>query len=234
MRFGPWAIVPLVALSACRREPNKVVRTEPWPAPHVSSSAQAAPAVSRARYVLEQGEVEVEIAAGGERARGVLSTLTADIDVDFVDPTKTIGRVEADLRSLRMLSETGSEPDEATTLRAQRALEIAPDDVAGSLGKAVFQIRSLEASKGGTWVIRGELALHGIRAPKFAEVSVTPPEPGDKAPDRLVIRSLRPLVVSLSTHDIRREDGKTPPADRKAAKGADEAKVSFSLTLRRP
>src|SRR5688572_23060551 len=106
MRFGPWAFVALAALSSCRREPDKVARTEPWPSPHLSSSAAASPVVSRARYALEQGEVDVELSARGERARGVLHTLTAEIDVDFIDPAKTSGRVEADLASLRILAET--------------------------------------------------------------------------------------------------------------------------------
>jgi hypothetical protein len=160
--------------------------------------------------------------------------LTAQIDVNFADPTKTSGRVEADLAKLQILTQQGSEPDEEGTQRAQRVLGLASAPVGGvteSDRKATFQFGSLEALKPGTWLARGDLALHGVRAPKTAVVSVTPPNPGLEAPERMVIRSLHPLVISLSTHDIRQETAKTPPADRKAAKGAEEAKVSFSLTL---
>src|SRR5689334_21909396 len=61
--------------------------------------------------------------------------------------------------------------------------------------------------------VRGELSLHGVRAPVATDVSlifvmgVNPEEP----PVQLLIRSRRPLVVTPGTHDIRPRDERGVP-----------------------
>lgn len=191
----------------------------------------------RARYGLERGKLEIDIVAGDERARGSATNLRADIDADWLDPTKTTGRIEVELDALEIAGPDGTAMDAERTQRAREALG-ASGTSPGGAGVAVFTIRALEPLRQGAWLARGDLALHGIRAPESVEIGVTPtPNPAESPADRLVIRSLGPLVVSLSTHDIRPARGPSQRATRdtspKARGAAEEARVSFELTLER-
>jgi len=233
------AAIAVVFLAACR-EPPKPLRTEPWPASPASAGASASKdaGVARARYELEQGKLEIEIVSGGERARGSMTKLRADIDVDWIDPRKTTGRIEADLAALEITMADGLGVDTERTERARAALGGASGTSPGGAGLAVFSIRALEPLRQGSFVVRGDLALHGIRAPESVEIGVTPsPNPAESPANRLVIRSLGPLVVSLSTHDIRPISGPSAraagDAPAKARKPTEEASVSFELTLAR-
>lgn len=230
------AALTILFLVACR-EPPKPQRTEPWPAPlsstATSTSKDAGP--SRARYGLERGKMELDVVSGDERARGSVTKFHADIDVDWLDPTKTTGSIQVELDALEIAMPEGTTIDAERTQRAREALGGASGT---SAGVAVFSIRALEPLRQGAWLVRGDLALHGIRAPESVEIGVTPsPNPAESPADRLVIRSLGPLVVSLSTHDIRPNRGRSPRATReassKAREAAEEARVSFELTLAR-
>jgi hypothetical protein len=104
--------------------------------------------------------------------------------------------------------------------------------------KASFLIRSLARTPQGTWRVRGELALSGVRAPESLEIAVSPAlEPGARAPDRLEIRSVAPLLVTLAIHDVRPRDAHGAPVARDLGllgqKVGREARVSFELVLRR-
>ena len=90
----------------------------------------------------------------------------------------------------------------------------------------------------GTWLARGELALAGVRVPKNVEIGVSPSvDAASGAPERLLIRSIAPLVVSLSTHDIRPRDhhGAPIPKDLEllGQNVGREARVTFVLTLQK-
>jgi hypothetical protein len=85
--------------------------------------------------------------------------------------------------------------------------------------------------------VHGELSLHGVRAPLTADVTLTLVPGSDPAgpPAELLIRSRKPLVVSLSTHDITPRDAAGVPIAKDLAllgdKVGNEAKVSFELTF---
>jgi hypothetical protein len=83
----------------------------------------------------------------------------------------------------------------------------------------------------------GELSLHGVRAPARVPVTLeidAAAAPGEP-PGRLVIRSRRPLVVSLGVHDIRPRNARGVLVARELSLLGEsvgrEAKVSFELTL---
>ena len=85
----------------------------------------------------------------------------------------------------------------------------------------------------------GELSLHGVRAPARVPVSleIESAEGPPGAPTRLVIRSRKPLVVSLSVHDIRPRDTRGVLVARELSLLGEnvgrDATVTFELTLAR-
>jgi hypothetical protein len=232
-----------LALS-CRREPVQRDRTEPWAAPAVSvspSSHSAEAPVRRARYRLEQGKVEFELPAKTAKPRGSASVLRAELEFDPRVPEQATGVVEVDLASLSIFGDGGEVAD---TERSTRALEwlglgaAVAADSRESARKVSFLLRSLARTPQGSWLVRGELALAGVRAPESVEIAVKPAvEPSAGAPERLEIRSVTPLVVTLSTHDIRPRDPHGAPIARDlelfGQKVGREARVSFALTLLR-
>jgi polyisoprenoid-binding protein YceI len=235
-------VFALLAL-ACRREPERRDRTEPWAAPGVTASASSpvTKTAARVRYVLEQGKVEFELPARQGKPRGTVSKVRAELDLDPAALEKTTGTVELDLGSLALFGDGGDEADPERTKRGLEWLGLGASvatEARETARTAVFRVRSLEARPTGTWLVRGELALAGVRAPETVEIGVSPALDGvSGTPERLLIRSIAPLVVSLSTHDIRPRD------HRGAAISSDlellgqrvgrDARVSFTLTLRK-
>lgn len=240
MKVLAFALVVLAL--ACRREPAPKDRTEPWAAPGLSGSASSRPAgapVPRARYRVEQGKVELELPAKGATPRGSVSALSGHIELAPSAPERSTGSVELDLASLVMFDDGAGA---AAPERSKRALEWLGlgTGVAAvtreSARKASFIVRSLERRSTGTWLLRGELALAGVRAPESVEIAVTPAlDALAEAPSRIQIRSVAPLVVSLSTHDIRPRDQHGAPIARDlellGQKVGREARVTFVLTL---
>jgi polyisoprenoid-binding protein YceI len=232
----------VVLLLACRRETVQKDRTEPWAAPGVSASASSRPEgapARRVRYRLEQGKVEVELPAKSARPRGSITPVRAELEIDPAAPERTAGVVELDLGSLSMLADDGSTRDAARSTRALEWLGLGSSvgaDARESGRKASFIVRSVERKAAGTWLVRGELALAGVRAPETVDVSVSPAlDAVTDAPERLQIRSVSPLVVTLSTHDIRPRDHHGAPVARDlelfGQKVGRDARVSFELTL---
>lgn len=241
LRTGALAV--LLVLVACRREPVRHDRTEPWAAPGVSasSSSHVTPPGARVRYRLEEGKVSVELPARQGKPRGTVTALSAELELDPAAPERTTGTVELDLASLTLFGDGGDDPDAERTRRGLEWLGLGASvasDARESARKGAFLVRSLEPRPGGTWLVRGELALAGVRAPKTVEIGVSPAvDAASGAPERLLIRSLAPLVVSLSTHDIRPRDphGSPIPGDLGliGQKVGREARVTFVLTLRK-
>ena len=251
---GLAATVLGLALLQCRHAPKKPDRTAPWPA-SASPSASAAPLLRRLHYGLERGDVSFELPARHSSPRGKLAHPRGDLDVDLDDLSHTTGSIAFDLREL-VITRAGDEPDLTNTARALAWLELGHDvsveqrDLAAN---ANFLISSLDAGHlvaapngdrplrrrelESRWTVRGELSLHGVRAPVTAELNLSlVPGPDPAAPPvELLIRSRRPLVVSLNTHDIRpRDERGVPVAKDLALLGNDvgtEAKVSFELVF---
>jgi hypothetical protein len=236
------ALFVVAIVLACRNEPVPRDRTEPWAAPGVSASASLRPAgapAARVRYGFVEGKVELELPAKSAKPRGSVRVLRATLELDPARPESTTGVIEVDLGSLSMF---GDESDTEDSERSARALEwlglgaAVAADARETARRGSFHVRSLERRPAGTWLVRGELALAGVRAPESVEISVSPrPDALTPAPERLLIRSVAPLVVTLSTHDIRPRDSQGAPITRDlellGQKVGREARVSFVLTF---
>lgn len=206
----------LLALAAlgCREKPKRVVRTEPWPAPAVSaSSASPSEAGKPMRYTLVHALVELELPAKRGKPRGKLGRVEGSIDLDPTHLEKSRARLTVDLLSLSLGS--GNEEDSALLARAFDWLEIGSERSSGDRARdryAILNITSLEPSgpppeesgkrRSARVTAHGDLTLHHFRVPVAVELEVElrPVEGG--GPDMLLIRTRRPLVVSLAAHDI--------------------------------
>jgi len=251
--LGPLLLVAVTA--ACHRAPPKPERTAPWPASASPSSSNAPAALRRLHYKLGRADIGFELPAKHATPRGKLAHPRADLDVDLDDLSHTTGSIALDLTELT-LSRADGTPDDAYTTRALEWLE---------LGRAVaterrdidrnvtFAISSLDAGHlvaapngdrrvarrelESHWTVRGELSLHGVRAPLTADVTLTLVPGVDPAgpPAELLIRSRKPLVVNLNTHDIGPRDASGVPIAKDLAlmgdKVGSEAKVTFDLAF---
>jgi polyisoprenoid-binding protein YceI len=246
----------LLALVACGREQKRPERTEPWPAPSAAPSGSAEPAVRRARYELTTSELAFVLPAKHASPRGRFRQATGHFEVDLEAAERSSGSVRVDLE----LIELETAPEDAgvanATRRALEWLELGsetPPADRASRRFATFVLRGLEETSGpsllrlserrdGTRsrfdaVVVGELSLHGVRAPARVPVSLeieAPSAPG-APPRRLMIRSRKPLVVSLGVHDIRPRDARGVLVARELSLLGEsvgrEAKLSFELTL---
>lgn len=256
MALKPGRLVALgalaLALSGCRNKARPPERTEPWLA-SARASASASPLVRRLTYRLVSSRVDFELPGKRATPRGKLAGGTGALDIDLDDLSRTTGRVAFDLSTLEL---TGSDGlvDGPNTGRALDWLELGAGTGAerrDSLRQALFELTSLDAghlviapSEGHTtrrrelvsqWAVKGELSFHGIRAAESAEVTlmlVPAPDPSGP-PAELLIRSRRPLVIELGTHEIRPRDRHGAQVSKAQAVLGDgvgrEAKVSFEL-----
>jgi polyisoprenoid-binding protein YceI len=239
---------------ACHPAPKKAERTAPWPA-SASPSSSTAPALRRVHYTLKQGELTFELPARHATPRGKLAHPRGELDVDLDDLSHTTGSVSFDLTELTLTAADGT-TDDTNTARALDWLELGRAVAAEKRDldrSATFAIVGLDAGHvvaapngdrrvarrelESHWAVLGELALHGVRAPLTADVTlilVPGPDPAG-APVELVIRSRKPPVVNLSTHDIRPRDPSGIPITKELAllgdKVGTEAKVSFELVF---
>ncbi len=250
------SLLAAVALAgACHRAPPKPERTAPWPASASPSSSTAPAAVRRLHYKLGHADVRFELPAKHATPRGKLAEPRAELDVDLDDLSHTTGSVSLDLTKLTLLGADGTTEDAGTTralewLELGRAVAAEKRDLDRSATFAISELdaghvvaapngdrrvgrRELESH----WTVRGELSLHGVRAPLTADVSLTLVPGTDPAgpPAELLIRSRKPLVVPLSTHDIipRDASGVTIAKDLPLIgdKVGSEAKVTFDLVF---
>lgn len=236
--------------AACREKPKPPARTEPWLA-SAHASASAGPTLRRLAYRLTQSRVEFELPAKRASPHGRVGRARGELDVDLDDLSRTTGSVSLDLTSIELLGGSG-EPDGTNTTRALDWLELGSgSDERRTLRDLVFRITSLDAGHlvqapgeekapkrrelQSNWDVRGELSLHGVRAPQNAGVALTLTPGADPAgpPAELLIRSRRPLVVVLGTHDIRPRDARGVLVAKDQAVLGDhvgrEARVTFEL-----
>jgi len=251
-RGAVLVVSALVALAGCHKQERKPDRTEPWLA-SARASASASPLVRRLTYRLISSRVDFELPGKRATPKGKLSGGTGSLDVDLDDLSHTTGSVAFELSSLEL---TGSDGlvDGPNTARALDWLELGTGtspERRDSVRQVLFEITSLDAGHlvvapseerptrrrelVSQWAVKGELSLHGIRAAESAEVTlmlVPAPEPSGP-PAELLIRSRRPLVVELGTHEIRPRDGRGAQVSKDQAVLGDgvgrEAKVSFEL-----
>ena len=239
-------------LLACSREKPKPDRTEPWLAPALAPSASGVAAVGRVDYTLKSSNIEFELPARRGTPRGRVRDARGTLSVDFSDLTRSRGSLEIDLASLELRADSSTAADAESTARAlswlELGAEVAPD--LRETGRfATFKLRGLSSSAtprsagnrpGGRrseWSVEGDLSLHGVRAPETVEISLDLGEEPDAQSQEFVIRSRKPLVVSLNTHDIRPRDARGSALPREASLLGDsvgrEARVTFELVFAR-
>jgi hypothetical protein len=247
-------VLALAGTVGCRSKPKPPERTEPWLA-SASATAPGAPLARRAAYRLGKAKIEFELPARRGNPRGQLHEARGNLDIDLDDLSHTTGSVMVDLGKLEIYGEAGGS-DATSTTRALDWLElgsgVAPEK-RDAARNASFAISSLDAGHvvsapgrdgraprrelNSNFSVRGELSLHGVRAPVTVEASLTfvmGVNP-DAPPAELLIRSRRPLVIGLSTHDIRpRDDHGVPIAKDLGLLGEQvgtTAKITFDLTF---
>lgn len=257
-RARPWpsaarrlfpALVVLFLLSACERKAKPVVRTEPWPAPLSSAgpSPSERPAGASVRYRVEQAEIRLELPARKAKPRGAIATVSGTIDLNPAELEKTRARLEADLLSLHLENQSG-EADAALLARAFTWLELDPErdrEARRTERYAVLELRALERSEsGGDGAQQGranvtahaELTLHRFRVPVTLELEVKLDQGDAGVEDTLSIRTLRPLVVSLASHDILPRDTRGNLLSNELASAFNEvgreARISAKLVAR--
>jgi len=255
LKYPALFLVAAACAAACHRAPPKPERTAPWPASASPSSSTAPAALRRLHYTLARSDVSFELPAKHATPRGKLARPRGDLDVDLDDLSHTTGSIAFDLANLTLDGADGT-PDDGYTQRALEWLELG-SGVAGEQRDldrtATFALSGLDAGHlvaapngdrrvarrelESHWTVRGELALHGVRAPLTADVSLTlvpGVDPGGP-PAELLIRSRKPLVVPLSTHDITPRNASGVAIAKDLAligdKVGSEAKVSFELTF---
>jgi len=232
---------------ACSRKEPKPDRTEPWLAASVAPSSSAA-AQGPVEYTLRTSTIEFELPARRSTPRGRVRSARGQLVVNFSEPSRSRGSVVADLLSLE-LADPASDAD--GTAQALAWLELGAD-VAADLREtgrhATFELGSMTpaaparagatrpASRRSEWLVEGSLSLHGVRAPRTSEISLELGDDAGAAPQEIVIRSQKPLVVSLSTHDVRPRDSRgstlsREPSAREDSSLAREARVTFELTF---
>ncbi len=253
MRRAILGVVLASLLVACRGKPRPAPRTEPWLA-SASPSASTSPLVRRLRYTLARSQIELTLPAKRATPRGRVKSARGTLEVDLDDLSRTTGSVSVSLDELELVGEDGT-PSPTYTARALDWLELGARVAAEKrdTGRSVtFTLGALDAGRvvsapgagrgtsralNSSWAVRGDLGLHGVRAPVSAEISlILLPGPHPEGPPaELSIRSRRPLVVSLGTHDIRPRDERGIPIARDLAllgeKVGASAKVSFELVF---
>jgi hypothetical protein len=247
-------LLVLACAVACRGKPKPPERTEPWLA-SASASSSAGPRLQRAQYRLGRAKLDFELPGRTGTVRGRVKQARGSLDVDLDDVSHTTGNVVADLNDIELFGADG-QPDASYTARALDWLELGPRVKAEKrdVGRTVtFALSALDAGRvvsapgrdaraprrelNASFNVRGELSLHGVRAPASTDVGlifVMGAIP-DGAPVELLIRSRRPLVVTLGTHDIRPRDERGVPIAKDLGllgeKVGTVAKVSFELTF---
>lgn len=213
----------LLMAAACRREEKPPVRTEPWPAPGVSGSAHVLP--GRASYVVTRGKATLELRVEKRRVRGELDGFTGELDVDFDDPRRTRGRIRADLRSLTLEGDDGTEL--AREVFARLGL-LGADDEHRYAELVLEAIEPRPRGSGFQLAAQGALTMHGFRVPVVLELSVDRSARGDEASEGLRVRTRRPLSVPLAAYGLA---GETRPENPGAGAPAFGREVAVSAEV---
>lgn len=254
------ALLLLAAGTGCAQkeaEPEKVTL-----APTASALAPAkAPALEAKKLTIDTASSKVDFSmdAPQEKIVGhVHGAATGDLQIDFMDVTKSTGLVTVDISGIEIFQakadkdgKFGEEKKvEAQNTHARTWLEISPDapeDKRKENSKVQFSIKSIEATgeKNLTKLtgaerkvplkVTGDFLLHGHKAEKVVEAEATFKFDGDK-PVSVTVKSVKPFSVNLAEHDVKPRDtfGKLAlkTLESLAPKVARDSMVSLDVTAK--
>lgn len=256
-RMGKASLVAALAMMVAACEDKKA---EP-PAPAVSAPAVPAPAPGLKFVVDAKSATSIDMAAPKEHIKAATEGATGQLSIDLRDLAKTTGEVKVDLASLVAKTFDDAAKNKTQTSHARTWLEVAdgdegpiPDAVKAANRYAIYEIRSVSglsasdvtavaATADGnddvrkvTATVHGELAVHGHKVAREAEVEVTfryaRGAQADK-PRAITVRSVKPIPVTLAEHDVKPRDGLGKLAkgafNLLGTKVADVASVSLVL-----
>lgn len=211
-----------------------------------------------------QNTVKIEIPAPLETTRAQLSGVRGVLDVDLTDLSKTAGSVEVDLTGIKGFSFTDQEKNDTQTEHMKNWFEIG-EDVSNAVREknqwARFTITKIVKAdpaafaKAATFTdavgtgrkiritAEGDFMVHGITKPKTVELEATvydvkPEGPYKDAQRVVMLKTVKPFVVSLKEHDVKPRDtgGKFLSTALKVVglKLSDDAQVSLDLRAIQP
>jgi hypothetical protein len=233
-------------------------------APTASALAPAKPpALSAKKLTIDKASSKVDflMEAPQEKIAGhVPGAATGDLQIDFMDVTKSTGLITVDISGIELF-QTKADKDgkfgeekkvEAQNTHARTWLEISPDtpeDKRRENSLVQFSIKSIEATSEKNLTkltgaerrvalkATGDFLLHGRKAEKVAELEATFKFDGDK-PVSVTVKSVKPFAVNLAEHDVKPRDafGKLAlkTLETLSPKVAKEALVSIDVTAKNP
>jgi hypothetical protein len=248
-----------LGLSHCAKNKPQPERTEPWPAVPSALASAKLPTQSVNYEVVAPSRVWFELGSRTPKIKGEVAAVSGNISLNFSNAADSRATINTDLSALRILSDSdasdventtealnwlglgqGQSPEVRERLRVSTFTLKFVDTNGVSLGSLLAHETDATAktTRRANFTIKGDLLLHGYRVPAQADVELefAPVPLGSTTPDRLTIRSRRPLFISFETHDLKpRDDSGTLVAkDLKNASSrvGRDARLHFELQAR--
>jgi polyisoprenoid-binding protein YceI len=243
-----WAWGALLTLSACSKPDPPARRTEPWLATPSASGAFNVGAPRLYRFTSDSS-ISFSVSGHKEKLNGHLPLASGELHIDPRDLQQTQANLTVDLTKLSIDTpppsglELGASSPDALALQWLELGPQVPAERRAQFTPARFELHALEnlsstilLGGGKSGAVRaaaiGTLLIHGFRAPVRVEVSLRK-LPASSDPERVSIRSVGALVVSLVPHDITARDAAGVVDALGAARAADwvgkTAHVQFEL-----
>jgi len=258
-----WLTIAFIALAAgCTENEAKPDKPAPTIAPAATALAPAKPAAVEAKKLTIEkagSKVDFVMEAPQEKIVGhVPGTTTGDLQIDFMDVTKSTGLVSVDISGIEIFQakadkdgKFGEEKKvDAQNEHARNWLEIGAmaDEAARKQNRlSQFSIKSIQAmgekdisklpgaERKVMLKVTGDFLLHGHKNEKTAEVEATFKFDGDK-PVSVALRTVKPFAIGLAEYDVKPRDtvGKLLQKGLEAlsSKVGKEAEVSLQFTAK--
>lgn len=206
------------------------------PSASALAPSTAAPTAKTMKFTIDpKSTASIDMPAPNEHIKAGTDAAAGTLEVDFADLANTRGEIKADLTTLTTKTFGDATKDQSQTTHARTWLEVAdgesgklPDDVKATNRYATYAIRSISnlsekdvskiaATKDGadevrtvTATTKGEILIHGHKVEKEADVEVAfryAPGAAPDKPKQVVIKTKKPLRVTLAEHDVKPRDG---------------------------
>lgn len=265
VRWIPLCLLALAAAGCDGAAPaGQQTSSADKPAVAPTSSALAAPrpaTVEAKKLTIDKAGSKVEfiMEAPQEKIHGVVNdAATGELQVDFMDVTRSTGLITVDLDTLALyqakIDDKGKIDEEKKVEKqnehARTWLEISPDapaDVREKNRKVQFSIKSITVTgekdltrmtgkeRKVVLMATGDFLLHGHKTEKSAELEATFGFDGDK-PVSVRVKSVKPFAVGLVEHEVKPRDafGKLAlkTLEKLSPKVAKEAMVTIEVVAR--